>query len=78
MKKSRFMDSQIMEAVKRAESGLAVPEICRDLGIRSATFYKRRAKYGGIDLPDFFEPIISGEMALREKGRADEKEPLCP
>ena len=49
MKKSKFTDSQIMETLKRAESGLAVPEICRDLGISSATFYKWRAKYGGMD-----------------------------
>lgn len=49
MKKSKFTGSQIMEALKRAESGLAVPEICRELGISSATFYKWRAKYGGMD-----------------------------
>jgi len=51
MKKSKFTDSQIMEALKQAESGLAVPEICRELGISSATFYKWRAKYGGMDTP---------------------------
>ena len=50
MKKSRFTDSQIMEALKRAEAGLAVPEVCRELGISSATFYKWRAKFGGMDL----------------------------
>ena len=49
MKRSRFTDSQIMEALKRVESGLPVPELCRDLGISSATFYKWRAKYGGMD-----------------------------
>jgi putative transposase len=49
MKKSRFTDSQIMDALKRAESGLAVPELCRELGISSATFYKWRSKYGGMD-----------------------------
>ena len=38
-----------MEALKRVESGLPVPELCRDLGISSATFYKWRAKYGGMD-----------------------------
>ena len=42
MKKSRFTDSQILEALKRAEAGLAVPELCRELGISSATFYKWR------------------------------------
>ena len=38
-----------MEALKRVDSGLAVPEICRELGISTATFYKWRAKYGGMD-----------------------------
>lgn len=49
MKKSKFTDSQIMEALKRVESGLAVSELCRDIGVSSATFYKWRAKYGGMD-----------------------------
>ena len=48
MKKSRFTDSQIMDVLKRAEAGLAVPELCRELGISSATFYKWRAKFGGM------------------------------
>ena len=42
-------DSQIMVALKRVEVGLPVPEICRELGISSATFYKWRAKFGGMD-----------------------------
>ena len=50
MKKSRFTDNQIMQALKRAEGGLAVPEVCRELGISSATFYKWRAKFGGMDV----------------------------
>ena len=49
MKKSKFTDSQIMEALKRAETGVAVTELCRELCISSATFYKWRAKYGGMD-----------------------------
>ena len=49
MKRSKFTDSQIMEALKRVDIGLAVPEICRELGISTATFYKWRAKYGGMD-----------------------------
>lgn len=44
MKKSRFSDSQIIEALKRVEGGLSVPELCRELGISTATFYKWRAK----------------------------------
>ena len=49
MKKSRFSDSQIMDALKRVEAGLSVPDVCRELGISSATFYKWRAKFGGMD-----------------------------
>lgn len=49
MKKSRFTDSQIIDALKRAEAGLTVPELCREMGISSATFYKWRAKFGGMD-----------------------------
>jgi len=49
MKKSKFTDSQIIDALKRAEAGLAVPALCRELGVSSATFYKWRSKYGGMD-----------------------------
>ena len=50
MKKSRFTDSQILDAIKRAEAGLAVPDLCWELGISTATFYKWRARYGGMDV----------------------------
>jgi transposase-like protein len=46
MRKSKFTDSQIMDAVKRVEAGFAVPDICRELGVGTATFYNWRAKYG--------------------------------
>ena len=46
MKKSRFSDSQIMEVLKRADAGIKVPDLCRELGVSSATFYKWRAKFG--------------------------------
>ena len=39
-----------MDAIKRAEAGLAVPGLCRELGISTATFYKWRARYGGMDV----------------------------
>ena len=51
MKQSKFTDSQIIEALKRVEGGVPVPEICREYGISTATFYKWRAKYGGLDVP---------------------------
>ena len=49
MRKSKFSDSQIVDALKRADAGTPVPELCRELGISSATFYKWRSKYGGMD-----------------------------
>ena len=49
MKKSRFTDSQIMDALKRAEAGIAVPDLCRELGVSTATFYKWRSRFGGMD-----------------------------
>ena len=49
MKKSRFTDRQIMEALKRVEAGLGVSDLCRELGVSVATFYKWRSKYGGMD-----------------------------
>ena len=49
MKRSKFTDSQIMDALKRVEAGLTVPEVCRELVISTKTFYNWRAKYGGMD-----------------------------
>jgi putative transposase len=49
VKKSRFSDSQIIAILKQAEGGTLVPELCRENGISSATFYKWRSKFGGMD-----------------------------
>jgi putative transposase len=49
MKKSRFSDGQILAILKQAETGTPVPDLCREHGISSATFYKWRAKFGGMD-----------------------------
>ena len=49
MKKTKFTDSQIFNILKEAESGISVVDICRKHGIGNATFYKWRAKYGGMD-----------------------------
>ena len=49
MKKSKYSDNQILSILKQAESGVPVPELCREHGMSSATFYKWRSKYGGMD-----------------------------
>ena len=49
MKKSRFTDSQILAILKQAEAGVAAPELCREHGISTATFYKWRSKFGGME-----------------------------
>ena len=49
MKKSRYSDSQIIGILKQAEAGTPVPELCREHGMSSASFYKWRSKYSGMD-----------------------------
>lgn len=49
MRKSKFSDNQIIEALRRVEGRLLVPELCRKLEIHSTTFYRWRVKYGGMD-----------------------------
>ena len=49
MKLSRFTESQIINLLKQAEAGASAPNLCREHGMSSATFYKWRAKYGGMD-----------------------------
>jgi len=49
MKTSRYSDSQIMAILKQNEAGVPVPDLCREHGMSSASFYKWRAKYGGMD-----------------------------
>ena len=49
MKTSKFSDSQILAILKQAEAGAPVPEPCREHGMSSATFYKWRARFGGMD-----------------------------
>jgi putative transposase len=48
MKKSRFTESQIAFALRQADEGVTVGEICRKMGISEPTFYRWRNKYGGL------------------------------
>ena len=50
MKRQRFTDSQIMAALQRAEAGTPLPDLYREHGVSTATFYKWRAKFGGMDV----------------------------
>jgi putative transposase len=48
MKKSQFTEAQIAFALRQADEGTSVPEICRKIGISESTFYNWRNKYGGL------------------------------
>jgi putative transposase len=64
MKRSRFTDSQILEALKRAEAGVAVQDLARELGVSTAMFYRWRAKLGGMDTS-----MMSRMRELEEENR---------
>ncbi len=49
MKTSKYSDSTIMAILKQASDGVPVPQLCREHGMSSATFYKWRSKFGGMD-----------------------------
>jgi putative transposase len=48
MKKSKFTETQIAKAINEHEAGRKAEEICREMGITSATFYKWRQRYSGM------------------------------
>ena len=64
MKNKRYSDAQIMGILKQAESGVPVLELCREHGMSNASFYKWRAKFGGMDAS-----MISEMKAMAEENR---------
>ena len=52
MRKSRFSEEQIIGMIKEHEAGLPTAELCRKHGLSPATFYKLKAKYGGLEVSD--------------------------
>ena len=64
MKMSRFSEPQILAILRQAEGGVPVPELCREHGMSTASFYKWRSKYGGMDTS-----MISQMKALEDENR---------
>ncbi|GLR11285.1 transposase [Chitinimonas prasina] len=52
MKKSKFTEEQIAFALRQAESGTTVAEVCRKMGVSEATFYNWKKKYGGLGVTE--------------------------
>ena len=74
MKTSRKSDSQIMQILNQAQVGTPVSELCREHGMSSATFYKWRAKYGGMDTSMISRlKELEAENARLKKMYADER-----
>ena len=66
LRKSRYTEEQIILALKQHEAGRTTAEICRKLGVSEQTFYRWKAKFGGMDVAD----------AKRLKGLEDENRKL--
>ena len=52
MRQSRFSDEQVIGMIKEQEAGMPTAEVCRKHGISTASFYKYKAKFGGMEVSD--------------------------
>lgn len=52
MKRSRFSEEQIIAILKEHEAGMSTADVCRRHGVSSATFYKWKAKFGGLEVSE--------------------------
>lgn len=74
MRTPKFSDSQIIAILKQNENGVAVQDLCREHGMSSATFYKWRAKFGGMDASLMKEmKELRAENARLKKMYAEER-----
>ena len=64
MKMSRYSEAQILSILRQAEGGMPVAELCREHGMSDASFYKWRAKYGGMDAL-----MVSQMKAIEDENR---------
>ena len=74
MKTSKYSDSLIMSILKQAEAGTPVPNLCREHGMSTATFYKWKSKYSGMDLSLMTRlKELEAENARLKRMHADER-----
>ena len=72
MKRSRFTEEQIVSILREQEAGMSTAELCRKHGVSSATFYKWKAKFGGLDVSEAKRlKALEGENAKLKRLLAD-------